>query len=112
MHHVRFSISVTSVEAVIAVQLRRLFHSTRRPGSFQAGPDERDVGFAVKNPACQKPNLAEKKKGLCFLRTAALVYEVELTAGFTLRFIPDAPGSNIHSDLLQDDHLVSANVGP
>jgi hypothetical protein len=43
---------------------------------------------------------------------AALIYEVEVTAGFTLRFIPNAPGSNIHSDLLQDDHLVSANVGP
>jgi hypothetical protein len=42
---------------------------------------------------------------------AALIYEVELTAGFTLRFIPNAAGSNIHSDLLLDDHLVSANVG-
>jgi hypothetical protein len=38
-----------------------------------------------------------------------LVDEIELTAGFTLRFIPNAPGSNIHSDLLQHDHLVSAN---
>jgi hypothetical protein len=108
------------VEAVTAVQLRRLFHSSNAsPGIIEAGPDERDVGFAVKNLACQKPNRAEKKKDLeasalhrssVLLADAALIYEVELTAGFTFRFIPTAPGSNIHSDLLQDDHLVSPNV--
>lgn len=110
------------MEAVIAVHCAAYStHPTRRPGSFEAGPDERDVGFAVKNLACQKPNRAEKKKDLeasalhrssVLLADAALIYEVELTAGFTLRFIPNAPGSNIHPDLLQDDHLVSANVGP
>ena len=62
-----------------------------------------------------KPNRGEKEKNLeakalhrssALLEDAALVDEIELSARLTLRFISIAPGSNIHLNLFQDDHLI------
>jgi hypothetical protein len=37
-------------------------HPTRRPGSFEAGPDERNVGTAVKKSGLPKNPIAQRKR--------------------------------------------------
>jgi hypothetical protein len=62
-----------------------------------------------------KPNRGDEEKNLearalhsssALFEDVALVDEIELTARLTLRFISFTPGSNIHLDLFQDDHLI------